>query len=89
MDKDSPLIPMSVNCPTELTHPLYNQWRVLDAQYKNVKDIPPQVLDQLDELKQLQLDIFADAEKSLDPSWLSNEIIKKFAKGGAVAYEGY
>ena len=29
------------------------------------------------------------AEKSLDPSWLSNDIVKKFAKGGAVAYEGY
>jgi len=83
------VVPQAMKDATELTHPLYNQWRVLDAQYKNVKDIPPQVLDQLDELKQLQLDIFADAEKSLDPSWLSNEIIKKFAKGGAVAYEGY
>ena len=83
------VVPQAMKDATELTHPLYNQWRVLDAQYKNVKDIPPQVLDQLDELKQLQLDIFADAEKSLDSSWLSNEIIKKFAKGGAVAYEGY
>ena len=83
------IVPQAMKDATELTHPLYNQWRVLDAQYKNVKDIPPQVLDQLDELKQLQLDIFADAEKSLDSSWLSNDIVKKFAKGGAVAYEGY
>ena len=83
------IVPQAMKDASELTHPLYNQWRVLDAQYKNVKDIPPQVLDQLDEFKQLQLDIFADAEKSLDSSWLSNEIIKKFAKGGAVAYEGY
>ena len=83
------IVPQAMKDASELTHPLYNQWRVLDGQYKNVKDIPPQVLDQLDEFKQLQLDIFADAEKSLDPSWLSNEIVKKFAKGGAVAYEGY
>jgi hypothetical protein len=74
---------------SELTHKPYEAWRVLTGEYKNVKDIPPQVLDQLDELKKIQLDIFADAEKSLDPSWLSNDIVKKFAKGGAVAYEGY
>jgi len=83
------IVPQAMKDASELTHPIYNKWRVLDGQYKNVKEIPPQVLDQLDEFKQLQLDIFADAEKSLDPSWLSDEIVKKFAKGGAVAYEGY
>jgi hypothetical protein len=83
------IVPQAMKDASELTHPIYNKWRVLDGQYKNVKEMPPQVLDQLDEFKQLQLDIFADAEKSLDPSWLSDEIVKKFAKGGAVAYEGY
>ena len=43
----------------------------------------------MDELKQIQLAIFAEAEKSLDPSWLSEFIVKKFAKGGAVSYERY
>ena len=74
---------------SELTHKPYEAWRVLTAKYKNVEDVPIQVKNQIKELKQVQLDIFADAEKSLDSSWLSNEIIKKFAKGGAVAYEGY
>ena len=83
------IVPQAMKDASELTHKPYEAWRVLTGQYKNVKEIPPQVLDQLDELKQIQLDIFADAEKSLDPSWLSNDIVKKFAKGGAVAYEGY
>jgi len=83
------IVPQAMKNASELTHKPYEAWRVLTGEYKNVKDIPPQVLDQLDELKQIQLDIFADAEKSLDPSWLSNDIVKKFAKGGAVAYEGY
>ena len=83
------IVPQAMKDASELTHKPYEAWRVLTGEYKNVKDIPPQVLDQLDELKQIQLDIFADAEKSLDPSWLSNDIVKKFAKGGAVAYEGY
>jgi hypothetical protein len=83
------IVPQAMKDASGLTHKPYEAWRVLTGQYKNVKEIPPQVLDQLDELKQIQLDIFADAEKSLDPSWLSNDIVKKFAKGGAVAYEGY
>ena len=83
------IVPQAMKDASELTHKPYEAWRVLTGEYKNVKDIPPQVLDQLDELKKIQLDIFADAEKSLDPSWLSNDIVKKFAKGGAVAYEGY
>jgi len=83
------IVPQAMKDASELTHKPYEAWRVLTGQYKNVKEIPPQVLDQLDELKQIQLDIFADAEKLLDPSWLSNDIVKKFAKGGAVAYEGY
>jgi len=83
------IVPQAMKDASELTHKPYEAWRVLTGQYKNVKEIPPQVLDQLDELKQIQLDMFADAEKSLDPSWLSNDIVKKFAKGGAVAYEGY
>ena len=83
------IVPQAMKDASELTHKPYEAWRVLTGQYKNVKEIPPQVLDQLDELKQIQLDIFADAEKSLDPSWLSNDIVKKFAKGGAVVYEGY
>jgi hypothetical protein len=83
------IVPQAMKDASELTHKPYEAWRVLTGQYKNVKEIPPQVLDQLDELKQIQLAIFAEAEKSLDPSWLSNDIVKKFAKGGAVAYEGY
>jgi len=83
------IVPQAMKDASELTHKPYEAWRVLTGQYKNVKEIPPQVLDQLDELKQIQLDIFADAEKLLDPSWLSNDIVKKFAKGGAVVYEGY
>ena len=83
------IVPQAMKDASELTHKPYEAWRVLTGQYKNVKEIPPQVLNQLDELKQIQLDIFADAEKLLDPSWLSNDIVKKFAKGGAVVYEGY
>jgi hypothetical protein len=35
------------------------------------------------------MDVFETFKPSLDPSWVSEEIIKKFAKGGAVSYERY
>jgi hypothetical protein len=83
------IVPQAMKDASELTHKPYEAWRVLTAKYKNVEDVPIQVKNQIKELKQIQLDIFADAEKSLDPSWLSDEIVKKFAKGGAVINEGY
>jgi hypothetical protein len=83
------IVPQAMKDASELTHKPYEAWRVLTGQYKNVKEIPPHVLKQMDELKQIQLDIFAEAEKSLDPSWLSEFIVKKFAKGGAVSYARY
>jgi len=83
------IVPQAMKDASELTHKPYEAWRVLTAKYKNVEDVPIQVKNQIKELKQVQLDIFADAEKSLDPSWLSDEIVKKFAKGGAVINEGY
>jgi hypothetical protein len=83
------IVPQAMKDASELTHPIYNQWRALDGLYKNVEEIPQHVLKQMDELKQIQLAIFAEAEKSLDPSWLSEYIVKKFAKGGAVSYERY
>jgi hypothetical protein len=48
---------------SELTHKPYEAWRVLTGQYKNVKEIPPHVLKQMDELKQIQLDIFAECRE--------------------------
>ena len=83
------IVPQAMKDASELTHKPYEAWRVLTAKYKNVEDVPIQVKNQIKELKQVQLDIFADAEKSLDSSWLSDEIVKKFAKGGAVINEGY
>jgi hypothetical protein len=83
------IVPQAMKDASELTHKPYEAWRVLTGQYKNVKEIPPHVLKQMDELKQIQLAIFAEAEKSLDPSWLSEFIVKKFAKGGAVSYARY
>ena len=61
----------------------------LTGKYKNVKEIPTEALDQIDELKKIQMDVFETFKPSLDPSWVSEEIIKKFAKGGAVSYERY
>jgi hypothetical protein len=85
------IVPQAMKDASELTHPIYEAMAsaLTWSSIKMLKEIPPHVLKQMDELKQIQLAIFAEAEKSLDPSWLSEYIVKKFAKGGAVSYERY
>ena len=72
-----------------ITHKPYEAWRKLDGLYKDVEEIPQQVLNQLDELKKIQMDVFAEYKPLLDASWVSEEIVTKFAKGGAVSYARY
>jgi hypothetical protein len=43
-----------------LTHKPYEAWRALDGLYKNVEEIPQHVLKQMDELKKIQMDVFAE-----------------------------
>jgi len=83
------VVPQGMADASVITHEPYEAWRVLTAKYKNVKEIPTEALEQIDELKKIQMDVFETFKPSLDPSWVSEEIIKKFAKGGAVSYERY
>jgi hypothetical protein len=57
---------------------------------KMLKEIPQHVLKQMDELKQIQLAIFAEyRDLFLILVGYPKFIVKKFAKGGAVSYARY
>ncbi len=83
------VVPQAMADASVITHKPYEAWRKLDGLYKDVEEIPQQVLDQLDELKKIQMDVFAEHKPLLDASWVSEEIVTKFAKGGAVSYARY
>jgi hypothetical protein len=83
------VVPQAMADASVITHKPYEAWRALDGLYKNVEEIPQHVLKQMDELKKIQMDVFAEYKPLLDASWVSEEIVTKFAKGGAVSYERY
>ena len=83
------VVPQAMADASVITHKPYEAWRKLDGLYKDVEEVPQQVLDQLDELKKIQMDVFAEHKPLLDASWVSEEIVTKFAKGGAVSYARY
>ena len=65
-------------------HDSFKLWRTISDQYKNVGDMPVEIYDEWMKLKRTQDKIFNKAYKLLDPSWQADDIVKKFALGGAV-----
>jgi len=66
------------------SHEFFKPWRSISEQYKNVDEMPRDVYFEWKNLKGRQQYIFNKAYEFIDPSWQADDIIKKFAFGGAV-----
>ena len=66
------------------SHDSFELWRDISEQYKNVDDMPRDIYFEWKNLKSRQQYIFNKAYEFIDPSWQADDIIKKFALGGAV-----
>jgi hypothetical protein len=65
-------------------HEFFKPWRSISEQFKNVDDMPRDIYFEWKNLKGRQQYIFNKSYELLDPSWRADDIVKKFALGGAV-----
>ena len=66
------------------SHDSFELWRDISEQYKNVDDMPRDIYFEWKNLKGRQQYFFNKAYQFVDPSWQADDIVKKFALGGAV-----
>jgi len=80
------IVPQAMNKAAEKAHPLYEGFRGQIALYgtPDVDLFPYAAQKRAKVLLDKQNQIFGDAKKYLDPSWLGDDLIQKFAYGGAV-----
>ena len=66
------------------SHEFFKPWRSISNQYKDVDKMPRDIYFEWKNLKGKQQYIFNKAYEFVDSSWQADDIIKKFAFGGAV-----